>query len=239
MTSRALLGARTLALCSRSLLVPVAVFAAQSAAPAAPASPWWPPSPLEVALAWPVLTGIASLVYSKLDANSRAHAIFAMLASVGLDLPALGASISKAVTGKYSLATKARAAQIAGSALVVLAFTGCVSSAPVVPVTPDNAAQVSSCQNTAAWHNDLVVGDFVVGGAGAGLGAAAAIVPASNASLKDGLAIGSGAAGAIAAGLTGLVAFTTSNFQNSQCQSVVGPLPASPFGRTKPDGGAQ
>ena len=129
MTSRALLVARTLALCSLSLLVPVAVFAAQSAAPAAPASPWWPPSPLEVALAWPVLTGIASLVYSKLDANSRAHAIFAMLASVGLDLPALGASISKAVTGKYTLGAKARAASIASSGLVlvalVVALSGC------------------------------------------------------------------------------------------------------------------
>lgn len=134
---------------------------------------------------------------------------------------------------------KAAAVGLVSGCIAAAILTGCIGSAPIVPVTPDNQAQVSSCENTAQWRNTLVVGDFLVTGAGGGLGAAGALVPASNDSLKTDLAIGGAVAGAAALGITGLVAMTTSNFQNSQCQQVVGPLPVTPFGTKPVDAGAQ
>ena len=118
------LGARTLALCTAALLFPATVYAAQTAS-GSPGLSVWPPSPAVVAVAWPIVTGLASLLYTRLDATSRAHAIFAMLASVGLDLPTLGAMISKAVVGRFTLGMKARAAKIAGSALAMMLLPGC------------------------------------------------------------------------------------------------------------------
>jgi hypothetical protein len=109
----------------------------------------------------------------------------------------------------------------------VLSSTGCISSAPLVPETAANAQQIQTCEQTALAHNDVVIGDFTLGGLGAASGAAAAIVGGSNTGLSTGLAVGAAVAAALATGGTGLAAFTASNFANSQCSSVVGPLPAS------------
>lgn len=128
---------------------------------------------------------------------------------------------------KLRSARKTRLPMITLHVLMVLALafftTGCISSAPIVPVTPANAAQVSSCQTTAAWHNGIVVGDFALGGGGAALGGVGAIVTDPNA--RTGLSI----AAAIVSGITmagaALVGFTSSNFANSHCSDVVGALP--------------
>lgn len=121
----------------------------------------------------------------------------------------------------------ASAAKKVGAVFLLLAFasstSACISSAPVVPVTPANQPQVSSCQNTAGWHNGAVVGDFVFGGAGAILGGAGALV--TDQGQKTGLAVGAAVAGGLTAIGTAIAGFTAKNFANSHCTEVVGDLP--------------
>lgn len=119
------------------------------------------------------------------------------------------------------------------TAILVLGFclAGCFSSAPTVPVTPANQAQITSCENTATLHDGYVVAGFVVGGAGAGLGASVAAV--GDPSVKTGLGIGAAGAAAIGVTLAALGELTASNFANSNCSAVVGPLPAGPLPATK------
>jgi hypothetical protein len=107
--------------------------------------------------------------------------------------------------------------------MLVVFVSGCISSAPVVPVTPANQAQVSSCESTAAAHNDVVIGGFVLGGVGAGLGTVGGLV--SDPGQKTGLAIGAAVAGGVAGILAILSGFTAYNFANSHCSDVVGALP--------------
>lgn len=112
---------------------------------------------------------------------------------------------------------------ITGATLCML-LSGCISSAPIVLVTPGNQAQVSSCQSIASLHNGVVIGGFVVGGATAGLAGVAAA--ATDSTTKNDLAIGAAIAGALGVVGTAIAGFTSSNFANSQCSSVVGPLAA-------------
>jgi hypothetical protein len=111
--------------------------------------------------------------------------------------------------------------------MALVALTGCLSDAPIVPVTPANTTQISSCQGTAALHNDFVIGDFVIGGSVSGLGTAAAAVADSNASLKTALAITSAGLGAVGIVGTAITGLTASAFSNDQCSSVVGALPTA------------
>jgi hypothetical protein len=155
---------------------------------------------------------------------------------------AVGVTIHQHVVGggkqKAPLDPVTKAANAVSAVLLLLALgstqSACLSSAPIVPVTPANTAQVSSCENTATLHDGFVIGDVVVGGAGAGLGAAAAAVSDTNA--KTGLGVGAAGAGAIAVALTALAEVTASNFVNSQCATVVGPLPTTIL--VKPAAGA-
>ncbi|MFI5245693.1 MAG: hypothetical protein ACHQQR_10735, partial [Gemmatimonadales bacterium] len=96
----------------------------------------------------------------------------------------------------------------------LLVVPGCLSSAPTVPVTPANSAQVSSCENTATMHNDLLIGDFVLTAGGAGLGTVGAL--ATDTGVKTNLAITAAAVGGAAVLTSALVGLTTSNFQNSK-----------------------
>jgi hypothetical protein len=109
-------------------------------------------------------------------------------------------------------------------AIALGATVGCFSSAPIVPVTPANTDQVSSCQSIATTHNAVVVGDFVVGGASASLAGVDAIV--SDAPTKNGLAIGAAIAGALGIVGTAVAGYTGQEFANGQCPNVVGNLPA-------------
>src|SRR5271166_1888903 len=115
--------------------------------------------------------------------------------------------------------------------LLALCLTGCLSSAPIVPPTAANASQIASCENTATWHNDFVVADFVLTGSAAGIGAAGALT--SDTSAKTDLAITGAALGGAALVTSALIGLTVSNFANGQCQSVVGPLPVAPLPATK------
>ena len=121
----------------------------------------------------------------------------------------------------------AAAVKIAGSVLMIAMLTGCISSAPTVPVTPANAAQISSCESSAAVHNDFVIGGFALGGISAGLGASGAVVSDTNA--KTDLAIGAAVVGGLMLVDSAIVGLSASNFANSQCTSVVGALPVSPL----------
>jgi hypothetical protein len=105
-----------------------------------------------------------------------------------------------------------------------LCSVGCLSSAPTVPVTPANQAQITTCENTATLHDGVVVGDFVLGAGTTGLATAAAAVADTN-TKNDMTYIGIGTAAALVAG-TAIAELTAANFANSQCSSVVGSLPA-------------
>ena len=121
--------------------------------------------------------------------------------------------------------TAAKVAGIAGLFALMLLASGCLSSAPTVPVTPANSAQITTCENTATFHNDLVIGDFVFSGAAGTLGAVGAV--ASDSTAKTDAAIGAAIAGGAAVLTSSLIALTTSNYANNGCGSVVGALPVA------------
>jgi hypothetical protein len=105
---------------------------------------------------------------------------------------------------------------------------GCISSAPIVPVTPANSAQVSACQNIASVHNGIVVGDFVIGGSAIVIPTVAAALPSTNTTAKTDLAVTSAIVGGVTAIGAGLGAFYATDFANQNCSSVVGVLPPAP-----------
>lgn len=117
---------------------------------------------------------------------------------------------------------------------VGLSLTGCMSSTPVVPVTPENQAQVSACETAALEHNAFALGDYVFTGGALAAGAVAAALPSDNASGRTDLAVTAAASAGIAGILTGLSRMTTSQFSAQRCVDVVGPLPSTPFGTKGP-----
>ena len=142
-------------------------------------------------------------------------------------------------------AKKAAALKVVGSLLMLGAclvlLGGCLGTSPIVPETPANTAQINQCESTAAQHNGFVIGDFAFTGAGGVLGAAGALAPDSNASLKTGFAIGATTTAAAAVLASSLVALSASNYANNNCSAVVGALPAVPLAPPPPpavDGGA-
>lgn len=107
---------------------------------------------------------------------------------------------------------------------LVASACGCISTAPVVPVTPENQAKVSTCQGIASLHNGVVIGDFAIGGVGSGLAGVAAGV--TDTRTKNDLAIGAAIAGALGMIGTAVAGFTAASFASSNCTTVVAPLPA-------------
>ena len=122
-----------------------------------------------------------------------------------------------------------------GAIVMVMALgammLGCMSSAPVVPVTPQNAQQVSSCESSASVHNDAAITSIALGAVGTGLGSVAAVDQDPNA--RAGLAIGGAASAALAGGAAAIVALAAQNFQNGHCTDVVGALPAKPASQAR------
>lgn len=103
-----------------------------------------------------------------------------------------------------------------------LALVGCLPP-PTVPVTPANSAQVSSCQGIAGLHNDVVLGDLVIGIGGTTVGSVAAID--TNPNDRQALALtGAILAGVAAAGAV-VQAYTSQEYAVGDCSSVV-PIPA-------------
>lgn len=110
---------------------------------------------------------------------------------------------------------------------LVVGACGCLSSAPLVPVTPANTAQISACETTATDHNALVVGDFALTGGATGLGAIGALE--SGTQTKTDFAIAAAGAGAVAIVASSLIALTASSFASNQCSGLVGALPSAPL----------
>jgi hypothetical protein len=145
--------------------------------------------------------------------------------------PAPPASSAGSPSGPRSVPPKAptvaRLGFVAMLGGIVALCVGCLSSAPIVPVTPANQDQVTTCQGIATEHNAFVVGDMVIGGATTGLGTIAGVLPADQSSAKSDLALVAAGTAAIAAVGAALSGVTAASFSNSQCSNVVGALPAN------------
>ena len=173
-------------------------------------------------LVWPLATALASVLYKLAENNPRMHAALSFLAGLGIDLPKLWDALGRMLTGAAA-STAAKLLPLALVAGLGLASSGCLSSAPVVPVTPANQQQVSSCETTATTHNAFVLGDIVIGGVTTGLAGVSAAVTDNN--TKTALAISAAVAAGLTAIGTGGVGLTTVNFEDSKCSDVVGSLP--------------
>jgi hypothetical protein len=110
---------------------------------------------------------------------------------------------------------------------ICMLAAGCISSAPTVPVTPSNSAQIATCQSDATIHNGFVVGDFVFSGATPVLAGVAAALPSTDTTARTALGVAAVITGGVAVATSGLTAFTSAAFANSGCSAVVGALPAS------------
>ena len=110
--------------------------------------------------------------------------------------------------------------------ILALALSGCISSAPIVPVTQQNQAQVAACEQDATLHNAAVFAGIGLGAVGAGAGTVGAID--SDTGVKTAMAVTGASAAALVTAAVAVANLTASNFANSQCSSVVGPLPTKP-----------
>jgi hypothetical protein len=171
--------------------------------------------------------GVSALVIALgISAGASASAAGAVKAAATPTPPAAVAVPDVAKADQRGFAPVRLLGMLAGcAAMIAIAslLTGCLSSAPIVPVTPQNQAQVSSCQNTATLHDDFVIGDFVLGGVASGLASASAAV--SDQQTKTNFAIATAGVGGVLVIGTAVAAYTASNFVASQCANVVGPLP--------------
>jgi hypothetical protein len=127
-------------------------------------------------------------------------------------------------------------------AALCLSQSACISSAPIVPVTPQNQSQVTACQNTAAVHDAVLVSDIVLGVATTTVATLAAT--STDNTLKNDFAVTGAVTGGLAAVGAAVAELTHKNFDDSKCTDVVGPLPAKkttawpkdwPAPRTSPD----
>lgn len=95
-------------------------------------------------LVWPLATALASLAYKTLDANTRAHAIFSLLASLGIDLPKLWDAFGRALAG----GSKPTPPPVVGVFCigVCLSMIGCNGKPlPVTPSTPGDVGDAVAC----------------------------------------------------------------------------------------------
>lgn len=141
--------------------------------------------------------------------------------------------LKPATKGEIKSVYEVRAAAKAAAFLCLLVFLGatqsaCLSGVPIVPVTPQNQAQVSGCQSTAGLHNALVFGDMAFSGGVTTLGAIGAIDTNSN--TRAWLAGSAAVVGGLAAVDAAWTAVTSAQFANGNCPSVVGSLPATAGG---------
>jgi hypothetical protein len=112
--------------------------------------------------------------------------------------------------------------------LVCASLMGCgtfLSATPTVPVTPANAAQVSSCESTATGHNLGAIGALTLAGGSAVVG----VVDSQESSAKTQQTLGWVTAGiaALAAVDTMFTSIESANYAQSQCSSLLGPLPVA------------
>jgi hypothetical protein len=184
------------------------------------AGPW-------LVIAYAVLSALAALFTALGKVPSPGFAavcqkIASVLGVVAMDVQ----EISSFIFGSAKkTATKFSSCLALGA--ILLCASGCISSAPVVPVTAANSAQIAVCQQDAVLHNATMVAGLVLGGADVALPAIAASLPSTAADAKTDLAATAIGTAAAAGVLTAITAVTQSNFSNSQCSQVVGALPAA------------
>jgi hypothetical protein len=162
----------------------------------------------------PMALGVAGHVAQTANKSSRG---VAATAAKNLSMPSStpGANDNKSVPP---------AAAVLVLMFLALQNQACISSAAIVPETAANTNQINTCQSTASLHNGFVIGDFALGGASTGLASAAAFATDTN--TKNALAyVGIGTGAALIVG-TAIAGYTSSNFANSNCSSVVGALPS-------------
>jgi hypothetical protein len=111
--------------------------------------------------------------------------------------------------------------------LLPLATTqiGCLAANPIVPVTPQNSAEIASCSQDATIHNWAVVAGSILGGGAGALGTIASQESSVNTQKDLGYAVlGAGALGATAAVIAGIEA---ANYTTGGCAPLTGPLPVA------------
>ena len=183
------------------------------------------PKPL---LPWLSLVGLALAAF--VSSMVSGQTLFASIVAALLSLTGttVGVTVQQHttahLTSRGQAAIKAAAVKVAGT-LLLLALAGCLYSAPIVPVTPANQAQVASCQQTAVFHDGDVIVDFGLGGISSALAGSAAAVSDQN--TKTDLAVVSASVAALVVVGAAIAELTASNFANSNCSSVVGPLPTA------------
>ncbi len=136
-----------------------------------------------ILLAIAIVCGAGPVIVNILTQDGFPHAAHAVSQFVAI-VAAVWLAWSKAIEGKKTTVVP----PVACLAMLLAGLSGCLSSAPIVPVTAANQAQIASCQGTAALHNDIVLGDFVFAGAGTALSGVGALV--SDSTSKNDAAIG-------------------------------------------------
>lgn len=136
------------------------------------------------------------------------------------------AASAKLASMKATLAAFGKASVVLLALGAATSMQGCawLASTPIVPVTPQNQAQVAGCQSIAGAHNAIVVGDITLGAASTTLGAVSAAEPSQNQTTKVDFAIAAAAVAGVAAVGVGMVGVTAAEFVNGQCPTVVGDL---------------
>jgi hypothetical protein len=172
---------------------------------------------------WPLATALISIFYNKLDKIPAVHAFLSVLVALGIDLPSMLDALKRLF---FAAAKNPKVSALLVLAGLAFSSQACLASAPVVPVTPDNQAKVTACQSIASFHNDVVIGDFVLTGGVSGLAATAAALPSDQSSTKTTLNIVGAVVGAGALIGTGIAGYTAGEFSDNQCSTVVGTLPA-------------
>ena len=198
---------------------------------------------------WLTLAGSTFLgaVMAAVAQDGGAFAVFTDLADPTKRWSIVGGAIVAGVMAVIALAqrsffpsvsVKAVTQNAAKAAVLVLCLvfigatqTACIANAPIVPVTPTNTQQVSTCQNDALEHNSFMLGGLIVGAGSTGLASVAAL-ESSNQGLQTGLAVTAAILAGLATVAGGGAGLTASAFTSSNCSSVVGALPAqaSPTG---------
>jgi hypothetical protein len=133
---------------------------------------------------------------------------------------------AKAALAAAAVKTLSCLCMLGALALMCAILSGCLSALPVVPVTPQNQAQVTACETDEAVHNISVIAGTGLAGIAAAEGTIATQVTNQNTVKALGWSVLiEGAVAAVAASVAGVEA---ANYAQSACPSLLGVLPVKP-----------
>lgn len=158
--------------------------------------------------------------------------------TVGVDVQKILAAVRPLVGSARAMLRRGPPAGPCAMLLVACWQASCLPAVATVPVTPDNQSQVSACQSIAGAHNELVIGDFVVGGAAPVLAGIGTGLASSDPGAGKALGITATVLGAVAMTGAGLTALEASGYASNGCSQVLGPLPVMPAAKKHQDAGA-